>query len=157
MENDDLDLQLDNGEEDIFENYTLETSRVTKVTKGAKRFRFSAIVVVGNKKGAVGIGKGVGAGPKMAISKAQRKAKENIVEINITKNTIPHEVIYDYKASKLLLKPAVPGTGIIAGKTIKPILELAGINDILSKRLGTTNKKANIYCCIKALESLKKR
>ena len=153
----DKDLELQDNKDTQFENYTLETSRVTKVTKGAKRFRFSAMVVVGNRKGSVGIGKGVGSDPRVAISKALKKAKDSIVSINITENTIPHEVIYDYKAAKLLLKPAVSGTGIIAGKSIKPILELAGVRDILSKRLGTTNKKTNIYCCFKALESLKKR
>ena len=152
----DLELQEDNKNSE-FEHYTLETTRVTKVTKGAKKFRFSAMVVVGNRNGSLGIGKGVGSDPRLAISKALRKAKENIVEINITPNTIPHDVIYNYKAAKLLLKPAVVGTGIIAGKSIKPILELAGIKDVLSKRLGTTNKKTNIYCCLKALESLKER
>ncbi len=140
-----------------YESHILETSRVTKVTKGAKRFRFSAMVVVGNRKGSVGIGKGVGADPKSAIEKSIRRAKENIIKINITENTITHEITQDFKSSRLMFKPAVPGTGLIAGKNIKPILELAGVKDVLSKRLGTSNKKSNIYCCILALQNLKAR
>ncbi len=148
---------LDKSPDVQYEHYVLETKRVTKVTKGAKRFRFSAMVVMGNKNGMVGIGKGVGMEPKLAIEKAIRKAKESMVKINITENTITHEINQDFKAAKLILKPAVVGTGIIAGKSIKPILELAGIKDILSKRLGSSNKKSNIYCCILALKNLKPR
>lgn len=140
-----------------YEHYILETKRVTKVTKGAKRFRFSAMVVVGNRNGRIGIGKGVGNDPKFAIEKAIRKARASVVSINLTENTITHEITQDFKAAKMLFKPAVHGTGIIAGKNIKPILELAGVKDVLSKRLGSTNKKANIYCSFLALQNLKAR
>ncbi len=150
-------LVEDFPKEEEFEHYILETSRVTKVTKGAKRFRFSAMVVVGNRNGKVGIGKGVGSDPKSAIEKAIRRAKDSVIKINITDNTITHEITQDFKASKLMFKPAVAGTGIIAGKSIKPILELSGIKDILSKRIGTSNKKSNIYCCFLALQNLKSR
>jgi len=140
-----------------YENYILETSRVTKVTKGAKRFRFSAMVVVGNRNGTVGIGKGVGSDPKSSIEKAIRRAKDSMIKINITDNTITHEITQDFKASRIIFKPAVVGTGIIAGKNIKPILELAGVKDVLSKRVGSSNKKSNIYCCFLALKNLKPR
>ena len=140
-----------------YDNYILETSRVTKVTKGAKRFRFSAMVVVGNREGTVGIGKGVGSDPKSSIEKAIRRAKDSMIKINITDNTITHEITQDFKSSRIIFKPAVLGTGIIAGKNIKPILELAGVKDVLSKRVGSSNKKSNIYCCFLALKNLKPR
>ncbi len=162
MNDNNIDKSINNEIEDNsnnieLDNYILETTRVTKVTKGAKRFRFSAMVVVGNRNGTLGIGKGVGADPKSAIEKAIRRAKASLVKINITDNTITHELVQDFKASRIIFKPAVPGTGIIAGKNIKPILELAGVKDVLSKRVGSSNKKSNIYCCFLALKNLKPR
>ncbi len=129
-------------------------NRVTKVTKGGKKLRFSALVVVGNGQGKVGFALGKAPEVPEAIRKAIEKAKKNMVEVPITKGTIPHEIIADFGATRILLKPAKPGTGVIAGGTVRAIMEAVGIKDIVSKCIGSTNPHNVIKATFKALTSL---
>ncbi|MBI4975310.1 30S ribosomal protein S5 [Candidatus Peregrinibacteria bacterium] len=138
-----------------FEEEVVEISRVTKVVKGGRRLRFRATVVIGNKKGKVGIGIGKSNEVTGAIQKAIARAKKHLVNIILDDTTIPHQVRIKFKASDILLMPAAPGTGIIAGSTIRKVIELAGIKDILSKCFGTTNKISNVKATLDALKSLK--
>ncbi len=141
---------------DEFEEIIVNIGRVTKVVKGGRRFRFNALVVIGNKKGLVGVGLGKAKEVPDAIRKAVDDAFKNIVEINYKGSTIPHDVEAKYNASKILLKPASEGTGIIAGGATRPVIELAGIKDILTKSLGSNNPANVVRATIKALTMLKK-
>lgn len=123
-----------------FEEEVIQIDRVTRVVKGGRKLRFRATVAIGNRKGKVGIGIGKSNEVTGAIQKAIAKAKKNLIKVPLDGSTIPHNIKFKFKAAKLLLLPAVPGTGLIAGGTIRKVLELAGVKDILSKSLGTTNK-----------------
>src|SRR5207249_10150970 len=114
-------------------------NRVAKVVKGGKRFNFTALVVVGDEQGWVGIGKGKAAEVPEAISKAVQHAKKNLVRISIKNGTIPHEVLGHFGAEHIMLKPAVAGTGIVAGGAVRAVIELAGIHNIVAKTLGRGN------------------
>ena len=138
-----------------FEEEVLEISRVTRVVKGGRKLRFRATVVIGNKKGKVGLGVGKSNEVTGAIQKAISKAKKNMITVILDGTTVPHDINVKYKASKLYLRPAAPGTGIIAGGTVRKVLDLAGVKDILSKALGTTNKICNARATIIALMSMK--
>ncbi len=145
-----------NKKEQELESVTLMTRRVAKVVKGGKRMKFTALVVVGDRAGKVGVALAKGQDPRTAIEKASTKAKKNLKKITLVESTIAYEVTEDFKSSKIFFKPAKPGTGIIASNAIRPILELAGIRDIYTKIYGTNNKITNAYCVIQALENLSK-
>ncbi|BCD61430.1 MULTISPECIES: 30S ribosomal protein S5 [Nitratiruptor] len=138
-----------------FEEVVVNISRVTKVVKGGRRFRFSALVVVGDKKGHVGYGIGKAKEVPDAIKKAIDNAFKNITTVNIKGTTIAHDIEHKYNASKILLKPASPGTGVIAGGAARPVLELAGVKDILTKSLGSNNPATLVRATIEALERIK--
>jgi small subunit ribosomal protein S5 len=138
-----------------FEEIIVNIGRVTKVVKGGRRFRFTALVVVGNKKGLVGYGFGKAKEVPDAIRKAVDDAFKNIIEVEIKGSTIAHDVEVKFNASKILLKPASEGTGVIAGGSTRPVVELAGIKDILTKSLGSNNAANVVRATIKALSLVK--
>ncbi|RUM88433.1 MAG: 30S ribosomal protein S5 [Thermodesulfatator sp.] len=129
-------------------------NRVAKVHKGGRRFRFSAIVVVGDGQGRVGYGLGKAPEVPEAIRKALEKARRNMIQVPVINGTIPHEITVDYGAAKVLLKPGRPGTGVIAGSTIRAIMDAAGIRDVVTKCIGSTNPHNVVKATFKALENL---
>lgn len=145
----------DKREPSEYDDVTLAIDRVTRVVKGGRRMRFRAVVVLGNRKGKVGLGTGKATEVQQAIQKAQRDAKRAMIIVPMKGDTIPHEVNVKHKAAVLRLMPASKGTGIIAGGPLRAILDLAGVKDILAKRFGTGNKLVNAQASIKALQMLR--
>jgi len=137
-----------------FEEEVIQLDRVTRVVKGGRRLRFRATVVVGNRKGKVGIGIGKSTEVAGAIQKAIAQAKKALIEVPMAGQTIPHRIQVKFKSAKLLIMPACPGTGIIAGGPLRKIVELSGIQDILSKSLGCNNRVTNSQAAIIALARL---
>lgn len=134
----------------------IKLSRVAKVVKGGRRFSFAALVVVGDKAGQVGIGFGKANEVADAISKAGQNAKKKMFKIILTKKkTIPHEVIGRYKSSKVIMRPAAPGTGVIAGGAVRSLMDVVGVNDILAKVLGSKNQLNVTKAALNGLLSLK--
>lgn len=138
-----------------FEEVIVNIGRVTKVVKGGRRFRFTALVVIGNRNGLVGFGFGKSKEVPDAIKKAVDDAFKNIIEVKMNGSTITHDIEVKFNASRILLKPASEGTGVIAGGSTRPVLELAGIKDILTKSLGSNNPGNVVRATIKALSMLK--
>ena len=130
-------------------------NRVSKVMKGGKRLSFSALVVTGDGSGHVGIGRGKAKEVPAAINKAGSDAKKNLIKVPLTGGTIPHEIMVKFGAAKVLLKPAAPGTGIIAGSSIRMVMEAAGVRDILTKSLGSANRVNMAKATIEALRQLR--
>ena len=133
----------------------VSVGRVTKVTKGGRTFSFSAIVVVGNEKGVVGFGLGKAKEVTDAITKGIDDAKKNLIKVPILKGTIPHEQYGKYSGSRIFLKPAAPGTGVIAGGAMRAVLESAGVHDILAKSQGSSNPHNVVKATIDALTKMR--
>ena len=141
-------------EEKPFDERVLHIDRVARVVKGGRRFRFRALVVVGDRKKRVGIGIAKGADVTAAVAKATDVAKKNMIEVKLYKGTLPHEVQAKVGGANILIKPASAGTGLIAGGVVRTILEVAGVTNALSKSLGSTNKANTAYATIAALQSV---
>jgi small subunit ribosomal protein S5 len=141
---------------DDFQDQVLDLRRVTRVVAGGKRFRFRATVVVGDGKGSIGLGVAKGLDVQQAVQKGQTAAKKNLFRVKILNGTIPHEVKAKFSAAEVLLKPAKPGHGLLAGGAVRTVLLLAGIKDISAKSLGgTKNKLTNAMATIAALKKIK--
>ncbi len=138
-----------------FEELTLDIDRVARVVKGGRRFRFRALVVIGDRKGMVGIGMAKGADVTAAVTKANEVARKNVIKVPLHKGTLPHEVEAKVSGAKIMLKPASAGTGLIAGGVIRSILDVAGVANVLSKSFGSSNKANTAYATIDALKQLK--
>ena len=137
-----------------FEEIVINIDRVARVVKGGRRFRFKALVVVGNKKGKVGVGVSKGQDVQTAVAKATDVAKKHLITVPIVNETIPHDVETKISGAQVLIKPAAPGTGIIAGGVVRQVIGVTGIRNMLSKSLGSTNKVNIAYATIEALQSL---
>ncbi len=129
-------------------------SRVAKVVKGGRNFRFSAVVVVGDENGHVGVGNGKAAEVPDAIKKAIQEAKKNLIEVPVVNTTVPHEFIGKFGSANVLLKPAEIGTGLIAGGSVRPVLELAGYKNIRTKVIGTNNPRNVVYATMEGLKAM---
>lgn len=145
-----------NGAQKDVDRKVISIRRVAKVNAGSKRLRFSAVVVSGDRKGKVGIGLGRGADTRLAIDKAAKYASSHLVRVDILGDTIPHEVEAKFRAAKVLIKPAGPGTGVIASSAVRSVMEMAGVRNVLTKQLGCSNPIVNAYCTLEALKTLSK-
>jgi len=141
-------------EEKQFDERVIHIDRVARVVKGGRRFRFRALVVVGDRKNRVGIGSAKGADVTAAVTKATEIAKKHFVTVPLYNGTVPHEVTAKVSGANILVKPAAPGTGLIAGGTVRTVLEVAGVSNALSKSLGSSNKTNAAYATIAALQLL---
>ena len=141
-------------EEKQFEELVINIDRVSRVVKGGRRFRFKALVVVGNRKDKVGVGVAKGGDVQAAVAKATDVAKKHLVTLPLNGETIPHDSEVKYSGARVLIKPAAPGTGIIAGGVVRQIIGVTGVRNLLTKSLGSTNKVNIAYATIEALREL---
>src|SRR3990170_3034443 len=140
-----------------FEEKIIQINRVSKKTKGGNKIAFSILAVVGDRKGQVGVGLGKAPTVPAAIKKGVSYAKKHLINVPTVGTTIPHQIFIKKGAAKIILKPASSGTGVIAGGAVRAVVEAAGIKDILSKVLGTSNQASNVYATMEALSNLKER
>lgn len=140
--------------EKLYDERVLAVDRVARVVKGGRRFRFRSLVIVGDKKGKVGVGIAKGADVTAATTKATEVAKKNMITVPLYKGTIPHEVTGKVAGASLIIKPAAPGTGLIAGATVRAVLEAVGVSNALSKSFGSSNKINACYATLEALSTL---
>lgn len=138
-----------------FDEKVVQVNRVSKKTKGGNKIGFSVLVVIGDKKGRVGVGLGGAPDVSSAVKKAVIYARKHLITVPMIKTTIPHPIFVKLGAAKVMLKPAPPGTGVIAGGPVRAVVEATGIRDIVSKILGTSNKASNVYATMEALKKLK--
>jgi small subunit ribosomal protein S5 len=143
--------------ESEFEEKIVQVNRVSKKTAGGNKIGFSVLVVVGDKNSRVGVGLGKAPSVQDAIKKGANYAKKHLISVPLVETTIPHEVYIKRGAAKVLLKPATKGTGVVAGGAVRAVVEAAGIRDILSKVLGTSNQASNVYATLEALKTLRAR
>jgi small subunit ribosomal protein S5 len=143
--------------QDGFEEKIIQIKRVSKKTKGGNKIGFTALAVVGDRAGKIGTGMAKALDVTTAISKALSKARREVVSVNISENTVPHEVLESYKASTVKIMPAPKGSGIIAGGAVRDVLSLCGIKDVSAKMLGSNNKNGAVMCTINALKKMEKR
>lgn len=144
----------DREQDDGLNEKVVAINRVAKVVKGGRTFRFSAVVVVGDGKGHVGVGNGKASEVPDAIKKAIEDAKKNLIEVPIVGTTVPHEYIGKFGSARVMLKPAEEGTGLITGGSVRPVLELAGYQDVRTKVLGTNNPRNVVYATLQGLKSM---
>src|SRR3972149_676959 len=149
-----MEDQILNQNQEKLEEKVVQVNRVSKKTKGGNKMRFTALVVVGNRNGRVGVGLGKSADVSSAIIKAVTYAKKRMIDVPITDGTIPYSIRIKKGAAEVLLKPAPAGTGIIAGGAVRSVVEAAGIKNISSKILGSDNKASNVYATFEALQKL---
>lgn len=140
-----------------FEDRVVHINRCAKTVKGGRRMSFSALVVVGNKKGKIGVGLGKAKEVSEAIRKGTEAAQRNLIEVNVQDGTIPHDIEIKYGATRIRLIPAAPGTGVIAGAAARAVLELAGVHNILTKIYGSSNPSTVVQACIEGLTSQKNK
>ena len=140
-----------------FDQKVVEVKRVTRVVAGGKRMRFRALVVIGDRKGKVGMGLKKGADVAESVNKAVNQAKKNLITLPLTHETIPHVINIKYKSSTLMLKPAKPGSGVIAGGAVRSVMELAGVKNVVSKMLGSNNKVNNVKAVFSAFSKMKSK
>ena len=133
----------------------VSVNRVAKVVKGGRTFRFSVLVVVGDENGRVGVGTGKSSEVPEAIKKATEDARKNLINVSLVNGTVPHEIVTNFGSSKVIIKPTVEGTGVIAGGAVRPVLELAGVKNVTAKTLGSRNSRNVVYATIKALKSMR--
>ena len=149
------DRQQMDPEEKQFDEQVVHIDRVARVVKGGRRFHFRALVAVGDHKGKIGIGVAKGVDVTSAVTKSVGVAKKNMTDVTLYKETIPHEVEVKYSGAHILIKPAAPGTGLKAGGVVRIVLEVAGVKNVLSKSLGSSNKINAAYATLAALKFLK--
>ena len=147
----------DAGQKPDFDQKVVEVSRVTRVVAGGKRMRFRALVVIGDRKGRVGMGLKKGRDVQESVNKAVNQAKKTMVTLPLVNDTIPHEVHIKYKASQLILRPAKPGTGVIAGGSVRQVCDLAGVKNIMIKMVGSNNKVNNVKAVFAAFGKMRSK